>query len=797
MGDSVAVMHDLEALGDLDYNAYIEGMRREQYPMLGDALYLDHAGTTLTSKLLLDTFHSTMVSNLYGNPHSFSQASQRTAQAIDGVRIKLLSFLQADPRCFDVVFTANATAGIKFVAEAFRDHQGGFEYGYHNESHTSLVGIRELARASACLTSDEEVEEWLAALQEGSQPSLKLFAYPAQSNLNGKRFSLRWPQYFRNRTSSKDGQRHYTLLDAAALLATCPLDLRDAHAAPDFIVLSLYKIFGFPDLGALIVRRDSADVLQRRTYFGGGSVDLVINKGIALGKGAVAPHHIKTTSSIHASLEDGTLPYHSILALDAAFQIHAELFGSLDRVSRHTAFLADRLYRGMVALTHENGAPVVKTYYAAAASEHCRDQRGPVVSFNLLDARGDYVSLYEFEKLAFARNINVRTGGLCNPGGIASHLELSPVDQQANFDAGHRCGTASDVRGNRPTGMIRASLGAMSTLFDVSRFVRFLEDFYVEGHPLPKPPRDQATPARSHYVESITVYPIKSCAGWSIPQGTKWSIRPEGLAWDREWCVVNAITGKALSQKRYPRMVLIRPELDERIKVMRIRGVHSISQKPLHVEIPMSALTAGASAEQGEVCGAQYNLAFYDDEILNGFFTDCIGIPCRLARFVDSSKAASRRHAKDDVHRHVSGLGRSIALSNESPILTITRASLDRLNEKIKQSNGKAASPAVFRANIVLADGQSTVPCRQAAFAEDGWEGMRIGGTEFEFLGGCRRCQMVCIDQCTGEKNEEPFSTLAKTRRINSRVMFGVHTAPKEAQAKGASISTSDEVSVW
>lgn len=34
---------------------------------------------------------------------------------------------------------------------------------------------------------------------------------------------------------------------------------------------------------------------------------------------------------------------------------------------------------------------------------------------------------------------------------------------------------------------------------------------------------------------------------------------------------------------------------------------------------------------------------------------------------------------------------------------------------------------------------------------------------------------MVCIDQDTGEKDEEPFVTLAKTRRIGGRILFGQH----------------------
>ncbi len=77
----------------------------------------------------------------------------------------MLRFFNADPNEFDVVFVANATAAIKLVAEAFRDHVGGFRYWYHAEAHTSLVGVRELAtRGSVCFGGDELVEGWLDSL---------------------------------------------------------------------------------------------------------------------------------------------------------------------------------------------------------------------------------------------------------------------------------------------------------------------------------------------------------------------------------------------------------------------------------------------------------------------------------------------------------------------------------------------------------------------------------------------------------------------------------------------------------
>ena len=34
---------------------------------------------------------------------------------------------------------------------------------------------------------------------------------------------------------------------------------------------------------------------------------------------------------------------------------------------------------------------------------------------------------------------------------------------------------------------------------------------------------------------------------------------------------------------------------------------------------------------------------------------------------------------------------------------------------------------------------------------------------------------MICVNQDTAEKDEEPFVTLAKTRRFESKIFFGSH----------------------
>ena len=803
------------------YDAEIELMREHEFPMLKgsetrahnstkkllispDTTYLDHAGTTIYPRSLIDAFSKDMMSNLFGNPHSASSSSQLSTTRIDDIRVRILHFFRADPDLFELVFVANATAGIKLVMEGFREQEHGFWYGYHSDSHTSLVGVREAAKAGHhCFGSDEEVEAWIqhhdTMNADSDAPSACLFAYPAQSNMNGRRLPLRWAHELRSSKTRKDT---YSLLDAAALVSTSPLDLSNASEAADFTVLSFYKIFGFPDLGALIVRKDSASILKKRRYFGGGTVEIV-----TCGK---ENWHIPKHGSLHEELEDGTLPVHSIITLDSALNVHQKLFGSLERIASHTAFLAEQLYNKLRALRHHNGREVC-TIYKDPLSRYgdCRTQ-GPVIAFNLQNSRGDWVSNTEIEKIANIRSIQFRSGGLCNPGGIASSLNLEPWEMKRNFSAGHRCGNENDIIAGKPTGVLRVSFGAMSGMQDVTRFIDFVEEFFIEQDVIPPEPSASGQLSKDLFVEKLTIYPIKSCGGWPVPPDTLWDIRPEGLAWDREWCLVHQGTRTALSQKKYPKMALVRPMLDLDRGVLRVRYHGPIPPSvPNEISVPLSAdpavfqrSQAGHTSFCSQVCGDSIVAQTYASQHIAAFFTNIIGTPCTLARFSATSAALSTRHSK--AHLNLDKLSttsikqRPILLSNESPILTISRSSLNRLNEQIKLTDGKAAHASVFRANIIVAENPASSPGSERPYAEDDWRYLRINNTvDLDILGGCRRCQMVCVDQGTAEKNEEPFVTLAKTRRREGKVFFGVHTALVAEETMGkviARIAVGDQV---
>jgi len=58
---------------------------------------------------------------------------------------------------------------------------------------------------------------------------------------------------------------------------------------------------------------------------------------------------------------------------------------------------------------------------------------------------------------------------------------------------------------------------------------------------------------------------------------------------------------------------------------------------------------------------------------------------------------------------------------------------------------------------------------------------------------------MVCVDQETAERNEEPYVTLVKTRRMDGRVLFGQHAMhlPLQNGSRVPRIRVGDVVRVW
>ena len=134
------------------------------------------------------------------------------------------------------------------------------------------------------------------ALESGGGAGPRLFAYPAQSNFSGVQHDLAW-------IAKAQARGWDVLLDAAAFVPTNRLDLSRWH--PDFVVLSFYKMFGYPTgVGALIARWPALAKLHR-PWFAGGT--------ITVASVGADRHHLASGAP---AFEDGTLNFASLPAVD-------------------------------------------------------------------------------------------------------------------------------------------------------------------------------------------------------------------------------------------------------------------------------------------------------------------------------------------------------------------------------------------------------------------------------------------------------------------------------------------------
>lgn len=250
-------------------------------------------------------------------------------------------------------------------------------------------------------------------------------------------------------------------------------------------------------------------------------------------------------------------------------------------------------------------------------------------------------------------------------------------------------------------------------------------------------------------VSELYIYPVKSMAGISLP-----SCRVDalGLVQDRRWMVVNE-SGYMVTQRTHPRMVLITPRLNNGHLVLATEG-----------KAPVAIPEPGANNDP------RIRVRVWDDEVsalttdpdVDWWLSEVLGEPVRLVVFP--------REEKRQVDRQYARAGDRTAFADGFPILLISQASLDDLNQRLAQPLPMRR----FRPNIVVS---GTEP-----YAEDDWQQMQIAGVRFRIVKPCSRCVITTVDPETGQlTGDEPLRTLATYRKQGNKVMFGQNVIPDNA----------------
>lgn len=436
-------------------------LRGREYSRLDAArdVYLDYTGAGLYPASLLSRHLELLQSEVLGNPHSESPASARSTARLESCRSHVLSFFNASPDDYAVIFTANASHGLKLVGEAY-PFAPGDRLLLTFDNHNSVLGIREFARRRGVvadyvpiLPPDMRVNETglLRALDVTGGHSL--FAYPAQSNFSGVQHPLEWVGEAQTRGWD-------VLLDAAAFVPTNPLDLSRWH--PDYVVLSFYKMFGYPTgVGALLVRYAALSRLHR-PWFAGGTITVA---------SVQADRHFLAPGG--SAFEDGTANFLSLPAVDLGLSFLESI--GIDAIHDHVRALTGALLERLTALTHANGRPLMTLYGPADLAA-----RGGTLAFNFVGPDGRHVDPDLVEQLAGRRRISLRTGCFCNPGAGEVSLGLSKPELEACFVRTPQRMSYDDFRRclvGKGSGAVRVSLGLASNMADVEAMAAFAREF--------------------------------------------------------------------------------------------------------------------------------------------------------------------------------------------------------------------------------------------------------------------------------------------------------------------------------
>jgi uncharacterized protein YcbX len=135
-----------------------------------------------------------------------------------------------------------------------------------------------------------------------------------------------------------------------------------------------------------------------------------------------------------------------------------------------------------------------------------------------------------------------------------------------------------------------------------------------------------------------------------------------------------------------------------------------------------------------------------------------MGEPCQLV-YIETSEVRQ-------CDLNYAQQGDRTGFSDGFPLLLISEASLEDLNQKLVQNSSKPVTMQCFRPNLVVKG------CN--AFAEDQWQNMQINQISFRIVKPCSRCIITTVNPKLGiVSSPEPLRTLATYRNKANKILFG------------------------
>eukprot|EP00210_Caulerpa_lentillifera_P009485 g9045.t1 len=261
-------------------------------------------------------------------------------------------------------------------------------------------------------------------------------------------------------------------------------------------------------------------------------------------------------------------------------------------------------------------------------------------------------------------------------------------------------------------------------------------------------------------VVALYIYPIKGCKGIDA---RRLETTPTGFAFDRQWVIVRQSNHRYITQRNFPRIALIRPELPNSLLSGEIEG--QASNMCLNIHLPVARpiqipLIPQTDLPKKEITVCEWTgLAFDEGDQIAEKLSLFLATPVRLFRFIEKYNPSWNPYTRDGYSREVDpnfAIGYGTKFSDGFPYLIINKTSLHDLNNRI----GREFPADRFRPNIIVQGNE--------CWEEDNWREIRIydpsdeNGNEsrFVFVKPCKRCKVTTIDQMSAYRDYEPLATL-------------------------------------
>jgi uncharacterized protein len=267
-------------------------------------------------------------------------------------------------------------------------------------------------------------------------------------------------------------------------------------------------------------------------------------------------------------------------------------------------------------------------------------------------------------------------------------------------------------------------------------------------------------------VTRLNIYPIKSCAGMSVPsfqigeEGPE-LVYPAGKVTDRGWMFVSPV-GDFQTQRNLPQMALLFPEMDAGKFYLKVSGKKY--EIPLKLDNP--------ERKDVQVWSKKLNAAIVPGEASQAA-SDFLKTEVQLVQF--DSKCYRETLLKGK------GMGVGTRFTDSQPYLVASEESLQDLNTKLTSPIGHER----FRANIWIQGAKYP-------YREDQFLNLEHANFQLETTKGCARCKIITVDESKGQiDSQEPLKVLAQYRRKETQVYFGQYFLAKEF---GATLQMGDEL---